>query len=273
MSVRLYAMTCGHLTLPFDALVGGESGMVAVPIPSYLIQHPKGWAVFDSGMQVALQTDDQAQRDRELGPLAGICTVDYLAGDEVSGRLRAFGVDPERIDFLISSHLHFDHIGGNALIPNARWVVQKREWEAGCTPECQEHNHYVPSQYDLGHDRIEADGEHDVFGDGSVMCMPSFGHTPGHQSLRIKLDGGEIVLTADACYMRKTLENLRLPPGFVDQPEAMLSTLREFRALRDRGAQLIYGHDPELWAHLNEGPVREVTPGGLAAATAAAWPG
>lgn len=81
--------------------------MVAVPTPSDLIQHAKGWTAFDSGMQGALQTDDRAQRDRELRLFAGICTVDYLAGDEVSGRLRAFGVNPERIDFLLSSHPQF----------------------------------------------------------------------------------------------------------------------------------------------------------------------
>ncbi|MFA5970682.1 MAG: hypothetical protein WC816_15745 [Sphingomonas sp.] len=100
----------------------------------------------------------------------------------------------------------------------------------------------------MGHDRAEAEGEHNIFG-----------------------DGGEFVLMAGACYTRKTLENPQPPPGFVDQPEAMMSTLREVRALHHRAAQLFYGH--ELWAHLDDEPVKEATPLRLAAATAAARPG
>jgi glyoxylase-like metal-dependent hydrolase (beta-lactamase superfamily II) len=53
-----------------------------------------------------------------------------VPGEDVAKRLEAFGVDPLKINFIINSHLHFDHCGGNACIPNARLVIQKREWEA-----------------------------------------------------------------------------------------------------------------------------------------------
>ena len=59
---------------------------------------------------------------------------------------------------------------------------------------------FNPRDFDLGHKLRLVDGEHDVFGDGSVVCLPTHGHTPGHQSLRLRLDGGEIVLAADARY-------------------------------------------------------------------------
>jgi N-acyl homoserine lactone hydrolase len=66
--------------------------------------------------------------------------------------------------------------------------------------------------FDLGHELRLLDGEHDVFGDGSVVCLPMHGHTPGQQSLRLRLDsgGGEVVLTADACYFCQTLRERRL---------------------------------------------------------------
>ena len=65
-----------------------------------------------------------------------------------------------------------------------------------------------PRDFDLGHKLRLIDGEHDVFGDGSVICLPTYGHTPGHQSLRVRLGSGEIVLAADACYFCQTLREL-----------------------------------------------------------------
>ena len=79
------------------------------------------------------------------------------------------------------------------------------------------------------------------------------GHTPGHQSLRVRPPAGDVVLTADACYLRRTLEELRLPTVVHDR-EAMLVSLRRLRALRDGGARLICGHDPECRASVPQAP-------------------
>lgn len=97
------------------------------------------------------------------------------------------------------------------------------------------------------------DGEHDVFGDGAVVCFPTHGHTPGHQSLRVRIGNDAVVLTGDACYLRRTLENLHLPTAAYDR-EQMLESLRRLRTLRDRGAVIITGHDPELWKTIPQAP-------------------
>ena len=138
-------------------------------------------------------------------------------------------------------------------MPNARIVVQRREWEAGHDADGVRANYYDPKDYDTGHDVLVVDGEHDLFGDGRVVCVPTFGHTPGHQSLRVRLDGGDVVLAADACYLRRTLETLHLPAIAHDR-EAMLAVLRRLRALRDAGARVFYGHDPEFWAGVPQAP-------------------
>src|SRR5207247_10588503 len=63
--------------------------------------------------------------------LTSLFDFDYHPGEEISARVEALGRDPAKIDLVINSHFHFDHVGGNALIPNATMLVQRREWDAG----------------------------------------------------------------------------------------------------------------------------------------------
>jgi glyoxylase-like metal-dependent hydrolase (beta-lactamase superfamily II) len=248
--MKLYAMTCGWLTSPLRNFLADAEGEIRVPVPCFLIDHPRGPVLFDTGMHPQTQTDPHAR----LGVLADIFAVEFRAGEEVSGRLQAIGVDPARVRYLVNSHLHFDHTGGNGEISNARLVVQRREWEAGNDADQVRKQFYNPQDYHHGHDVLTVDGEHDLFGDGRVVCLPTYGHTPGHQSLRLQLDAGTVVLTADACYLRRTLEDMHLP-AVVHDADAMRRSLERLRALRDAGARLIYGHDPEAWARVPQGPM------------------
>jgi len=70
-------------------------------------------------------------------------------------------------------------------------LVQRREWDAGMDPDTAVRHGYNPRDFDLGHKLRPIDGEHDVFGDGSVVCLPTHGHAPGHQLLRVRLDSPE----------------------------------------------------------------------------------
>jgi len=251
--MRLFALTCGWLTGPMGNFIAGESGSIRVPIPCFLIDHPNGMVLFDSGLHPLLQTDPAGR----LGSLARIFEPHFRAGEEVGGRLAALDVDAARIRYLVNSHLHFDHTGGNASIPNAQLVVQRPEWAAGHDADQMRRNAYNPRDYDLGHDVLQVEGEHDLFGDGRVVCLPTYGHTPGHQSLRVRLDAREVILTGDACYLRRTLDELRLPSVVADEA-AMLASLRRLRELRAAGAQIFYGHDPEFWATVPQAPAEIV---------------
>jgi N-acyl homoserine lactone hydrolase len=250
MAVRLFAMTCGWLTGATAGFLAGEPGRLRVPVPCFLIDHPRGRVLFDSGMHPTTQTDPAGR----LGSAAPFFDVEFHPGEEVAARLQALDVEPRAIRYLINSHLHFDHTGGNATIPNAQLVVQRAEWDAGHDADLIRKNFYDPKDYDAGHDVLQVDGEHDLFGDGRVVCIPTYGHTPGHQSLRVRLDGGEVVLTGDACYLRRTLEELRLPSVVYDE-QGMRQSLLRLRALRDAGARIFYGHDPEFWKTVPQAPV------------------
>jgi N-acyl homoserine lactone hydrolase len=132
-------------------------------------------------------------------------------------------------------------------------LVQRSEWEAGMDPDIAEPHGYNRRDFDLGHKRLLIDGEHDVFGDGSVICLATYGHTPGHQSLRVRLDGGEVVLAADSCYFCRTLRERRLPRRVHDRA-AMLASLDRLAALEAGGARIFYGHDPEFWQTVPQAP-------------------
>lgn len=221
MSVKLFAFTCGSLTGEFARLMEGGEGHITVPVPVYLIEHAKGRALFDTGLHPDCQHDPAGRLGESMTRLFGI---NFAPGEEVSARLEAIDRDPGKIDLVINSHFHFDHVGGNALIPNAATLVQRREWDAGMDPNIVARHGFNRRDFDLGHKLHLIDGEHDVFGDGSVICFPTYGHTPGHQSLRVRLESGEIVLAADACYFCQTLHERRLPRYVADR-EAMLASL------------------------------------------------
>ncbi|HEY1258805.1 MAG TPA: N-acyl homoserine lactonase family protein [Stellaceae bacterium] len=250
MGLKLFAFTCGRLNGELGRLMEGGEGRAELPIPAYLIEHPKGRVLFDTGLHPDCQHDPAARVGERL---AGLFSFDYQPGEEISARLQAIGRDPARIDMIVTSHLHFDHVGGNALVPNASLVVQRREWEAGHDPDLAAANGFNRADFDLGHKTVLIDGEHDVFGDGSVVCLPTYGHTPGHQSLKLRLASGEIVLAADACYFCGTLRERRLPQRVHDRA-AMLASLADLARREAAGARIFFGHDVEFWKTVPQAP-------------------
>jgi glyoxylase-like metal-dependent hydrolase (beta-lactamase superfamily II) len=250
VSLAVYALTCGWLEGDLGHLMEGGEGRVRLPIPAYLIEHPNGTALFDTGMHPDCQRDPAA---RVGARIAGLFAFDYHPGEEISARLRALGRDPARVDLIINSHFHFDHCGGNGQIANATMLVQRREWEGATEPELAARHGFNPRDFDLGHKRRLIDGEHDVFGDGSVVCLPTHGHTPGHQSLKLRLPKGDVVLAADSCYFCRTLRERRLP-RFAFDKEAMRTSLDRLATLEQAGARIFFGHDPDFWVAVPQAP-------------------
>ena len=249
-TIKLYALTCGTVTGEFGRLMEGGEGDITVPIPVFLIEHAKGLALFDTGMHPDCQHNPEARLGARMARLFRIA---FQPGEEVSAQVEKFGYDARNIDVVINSHFHFDHVGGNALIPNATILVQRAEWEAGMDADLAAGHGYNRRDFDLGHKVCLLDGEHDVFGDGSVTCLPTPGHTAGHQSLRLRLDSGDVVLAADACYFCQTLRQRRLP-RYVHDRGAMLASLDRLEALEQAGARIFFGHDPAFWTTVPKAP-------------------
>lgn len=245
--MRLVPLEIGRVVTQ-NAVIDGSDGATVFPVPSWLIEHPDGLVLFDAGMHIDLQTSV----DRIGEGTASRFTPDFNAGEELGARLIDRTIRPSDITHLVLSHLHFDHAGGTEEIPDARLVVQRAEWESGQDQRMIDYGIYNPADYDHGHDRELLDGEHDLFGDGRVVCLPTPGHTKGHQSLRVELDSGPVVLTGDCVYTEQLLNDDAVP---VFTPERAVPQQREsmayLRSLRDdHGCRLLYGHDDEQFRSL-----------------------
>lgn len=252
MTVRLYGCVCGQFTSD-GAGLGMAAAKVSVPIPFYVIDHPDGVALFDCGLHADLVNADDPYRER----LRRFGQDSPVTADELpAAALERLDIDPARVRYAVLSHLHFDHAGGLHALPNAQVVVQRREWEAGADEETAK-RYFLPKRFfDLGHDVKLIDGEHDLFGDGSVTLHPSFGHTPGHQSMRVRSAMGDHILVGDACYHCEVVET-RAFPEWADHA-AMNASLDGLLAMRAPETVMVFGHDPAQWG---ETPVLSATRG------------
>jgi N-acyl homoserine lactone hydrolase len=247
--MRVYALSCGSLefdrSLFFPAAQPGTK--LVSPVSSYLIVHPRGKALFDTGIHCDALTDPVGRLGKRV---AGLFAIRSRDGEGVVGQLATLGVRPDDIQYVVTSHFHFDHCGCNASFPRATILVQRAEMALARA----ERNRYNPKDWDHRLDYRLIDGEHDLFGDGAVVLLPTPGHTAGHQSLWIRSGTTQFVLTSDAAYTREHLERTILPGNVYDAGE-MTHSLAVLRDLRDRrGVVLLYGHDAEQWNSIPHAP-------------------
>jgi glyoxylase-like metal-dependent hydrolase (beta-lactamase superfamily II) len=239
--VRVRPLECGWLTTEAHNMLEGGSGSMRMPVASFLLEHADGTVVFDFGMHPELQHDTS-----RMGITEAMFAVQLEPRWTLAGQLEEVGVAPDDVDVAVASHLHFDHAGGLGQLPDARLVVQHDEWAAAFDETLVELGVFNPGDFDLGHDRQEVEGEHDLFGDGSLVLVPTPGHTAGHQSLLVE---GRLLLVGDACYCQQALDEDALPPFPIDgeQQRAGFAWLRHQQAA---GIDVVFSHDADQWATL-----------------------
>ena len=250
MTVQLFAFSCGQVTGDRAGFLAGETGKLKVPVPAYLVVHEEGRVLFDTGLNVDLRT----RKAELMGPLAKDWEIDFPDGLDIASHLARLGLKPSDIRYVVNSHLHYDHCGGNAFFPDATLVIHAKEWRAAHRANTQAAGLYNPLDFEHMKSVRELDGELDLFGDGSIVVFPTPGHTPGHQSLRVVLESGPVVLAADCCYLKQTLDALHLPTAPYSR-EQMLESLGLLRRMQGEGARIFYGHDPDFWTTVPQAPL------------------
>ena len=230
---RLYILNCGEgLAGDISRWSPGVNEGKSMPFVDncYLIKHAQGWMLWDSGVADAL-----AAMPDGLKPADPKATHWYRP-KTLASQLEALGVKPSDIKFIAVSHTHPDHIGNVEMFPQAMLFVQKAEYD---WPGANNAPRFKPE-----HPVTKLDGDKDVFGDGSVMIFATPGHTPGHQSLLVRLPkSGALVLTGDAVHFKSNWDNRGVPAGNFSKEQTLASMERIAGILAKEKAQLWINHD------------------------------
>jgi len=245
-ATRMWALEGPTITMPAGSLVLGETGMVTIPVPVFLIEHPRGRVLFDTGIAVEAVEDQLAVFSEE--DLAG-ATVVYEDRHRPDRQLRAIGVEPADVTHVVMSHLHHDHSGGMVHFPGAQFFVGRDELPHAYWPDPAQLALFRRADKDPVRDFSwnELPGDFDLFGDGSVVILSLPGHTPGSLGLAVRLPSRTFILTGDAVHLRVGLAKLR-PMGSDWNTHAAVESIRRLRRLTVAlDAELWINHDMEDW--------------------------
>ncbi|MFB6142190.1 MAG: N-acyl homoserine lactonase family protein [Halorientalis sp.] len=229
--------------------------------PAYLIDHPEGTVLFDTGVSYEALDDPEAYGAPHMEAMGEMVTT--TDDHRLTAQLDDAGYDPDDVDIVVLSHLHLDHAGEITQFPDAEFVVHQEELRYAWWPDRTQWTFYLENDFaplrSYAYDVTVVEGEYDVFGDGSVVTVPTPGHTPGHQSLLLRsVEGQTVLLAADVAHVRDAYEK-ELCTAFnwaVDESVASIRTVRDLARTED--AQVAFLHDREDLATLADQPGIEV---------------
>src|SRR5258706_4514110 len=196
----------------------------------YRIRQGKQWLLWDTGIpdSVAAMPD---------GMETGGGAIVARRTKTLAGQLAELKVKPADITYVAISHNHGDHTGNAKLFDRSTFLVQQAEWDFAYADPAK-------SPLPQGVKVTKLVGDHDVFGDGSVLIISTPGHTPGHQSLLVNLrKTGPVLLTGDAAHFKDNWDNRRVPSMNADKDQTVASMSRLDTLMKTVGAKLWINHD------------------------------
>ena len=230
---KLYILNCGEgVAGDISRWSPGVDVGKSMPMADncYLMHHAQGWLLWDTGITDAIAALPNGQAPSD--PRA----IHWYRPKTLAAELHAVGVKPSDVKYLAISHTHPDHIGNVEMFPEATLLVQKAEYEWP--------NPLGVGRFKPEHPVKKLEGDYDVFGDGTVTIISTPGHTPGHQSLLVKLPkAGAVVLSGDAVHFKSNWDNRRVPSINADKEQTVTSMQRIADALAKEKAQLWINHD------------------------------
>ena len=230
--LKLYVFDCGRLQFDSIAMFGirdNETDVRELIVPCYMIEHEKGRLLWNAGMPPGLaETESWQEQDGARARL----------DRTLPEQLADLGLGMDDFDYASFSHMHFDHVGATNELTGATVIMQRAEDE----------------------EFLVIEGDHDVFGDGTVRIISTTGHTPGHQSLFVDLPvTGPIVLSGDFYHFRVSRE-LRCVPTFNVDPDATLASMDKLEGLgEETGAELWIDHELARFEELKEAAFADPT--------------
>jgi N-acyl homoserine lactone hydrolase len=235
---------------------------VKLPIVAFLVEHPGvGAMIIDTGFHPSVATDPKQNLGRVY---ARLYNIDMKPEQAISAQLREQkGVEPSDVRVAIMTHLHMDHASAISEFTSATYVLGAGEWRAfqsnrfALNGYVRHHVEHAVEYREVPYDSPVIDSystfgrSYDLFGDGSVRLVHTPGHTHGHQSVILRLRDREALVTGDAVYFTRTIDDERRGWVMADEHKWHRS-VGEIRLYRRENpdALIIPGHDPEEWAGL-----------------------
>ena len=258
-SVRLYVLDCGTLHIADTGRFGLKPQEVAasdLAVPCFLITHPKGTLIWDTGA-----VPDSAWKPTGTAVTHHVVLPDSQQRDvtvirPLMAQLAEVGYSPANITYLALSHYHYDHTANANEFSAATWLVRQEERDAmfaekppGVTQ---------PSTYAALRNSktlIINSTDHDVFGDRTVVIKAAPGHTPGHQVLYLKLArSGGVLLSGDLYHYPEERTLNRVPTFEFNQEQTRAARVAVDAFLKKTVAQLWIQHDLTANARLKKAP-------------------
>ena len=251
---ELHVLDCGTLTFPRSGIYfNGGDEIITVPIPAYLIKHPKGNVVYDTGFPLECVTDPPHFEEALSAYQVGMTRDNHIVE-----QVKAAGVDEDAVTYVVQTHLHFDHVGAIGHFRDSEFLVHRDDWDYAHDADWFIDFAYPKADIDRDGvrwrflDELDTTNEYDVFGDGRIRLVQSPGHSPGMLSLIAKLDDSTVMLTGDAVV---TIDHWRdeALPFFLDGPACAKSTHRLVQIAEDEQIEhVFFGHDLAQQASLEK---------------------
>lgn len=194
----------------------------------YLIRHGDTIMIWDTGFSIDLKG-----KKKDMGGL--IASLDRTLPEQLADG----GLKPSDVDVLGISHSHADHTGQASLMPAARLVIGKADFDA---MSGKDEDPFGPWRQ-AGASLTTTEGDLDVFGDGTVVAYFLPGHTPGHMALLVRLKSGPVLLSGDVVHGHDTLELKAVPTFNTDRAQSLASMERFEQLARETGAKVIIQHE------------------------------
>jgi N-acyl homoserine lactone hydrolase len=235
---------------------------IEAPINVFVLEHPEGLILFDAGLDAAVQTNPRYV-DSAIGRffMHRLFRLNRQPEETLTNKLAGLGFDALDVRKVVVSHLHFDHVGGIAEVPLADLLVSRDEWAqlSGPHPErdfiFREHIERPEARWRLvdfepAEDPLctPFDGCYDVMNDGSIVLVPTPGHTPGSLSALVRVEGKPpILLVGDLTYQADLLMKDQVPG--TGQKEVLLASYAKVRRLKEQLPDLVILPTHDFAAH------------------------
>ena len=256
-SPRLYVFDCGMLEgdpIRFN-LKREEMATTDMSVACYLVVHPKGTLMWDTGAVPDADVKSENQRTRYHVVLANTDRYVTLT-KSLKRQLAGAGFTPKDIDYLALSHYHWDHTANNNDFASATWLVRQVERDAmfaAKPPDLVQPSTFAALKNSKT--IIIKSDDYDVFGDGTVVMKAAPGHTPGHQVLFVKLARtGPVVLAGDLYHYPEERALDRVPTFDADPAQNRKARAAVDAFVKRTGAQLWIQHDFKGNAALKKSP-------------------